>query len=82
MKALHTELKVHDKETMALKKLKADGMDMEGLREADIRKRFNGIMHSYGLAKPSLRFEDENQKDQSKQVRNLILRKKVRSTYF
>jgi len=77
LKALHTELKVHDKETMALKKLQADGMDMEGLREADIRKRFNGIMHSYGLAKPSLRFEDENQKNQPKQPDSVFKDKKL-----
>ena len=51
LKQLHTELKVHDKETMSLKKLKADGMDKEGLKEAEIRKRFNSIMFSYGLAK-------------------------------
>ena len=71
LKALHTELKVHDKEAMALKKLKAEDMDKEGLREAEVRKKFNGIMHAYGLAKPSLRFEDEKQNDQLKQVKLL-----------
>ena len=53
LKQLHTELKVHDKEAMALKKLKAENMDKEGLREAEVRKKFNGIMFAYGLAKPS-----------------------------
>ena len=38
---------------MSLKKLKADGMDKEGLKEAEIRKRFNSIMFTYGLAKLS-----------------------------
>ena len=71
LKALHTELKVHDKEAMALKKLKAEDMDKEGLREAEIRKKFNGIMHAYGLVKPSLRIEDEKQNDQLKQVKLL-----------
>ena len=46
-------LRTHDKEAMALKKLKVDDMDKEGLRESEIRKRFNGIMYSYGLANPS-----------------------------
>jgi len=53
LKHLYVELKTHDKEVMALKKLKADDMDKEGLRESEVRKRFNGIMFSYGLAKPS-----------------------------
>ena len=58
MKQLHTELKVHDKAQMALKKLKSDGMDKEGLREAEIRKQFNGIMFAYGLAQASQIKED------------------------
>ena len=66
LKALNTELKVHDKEAMALKKLLADGMDKEGLREAELRKKFNGIMNSYGLSKPSIKFEDD--KKQLKKV--------------
>merc|ERR1712062_143370 len=41
LKQLHTELKVHDKEQMALKKLKTEGSDKEGIREAEIRKQFN-----------------------------------------
>ena len=73
MKALHTELKVHDKEAMALKKLLADGMDKEGLREAELRKKFNGIMHSYGMVKPSIKFEDD--KKQLKKVNLLVLTK-------
>jgi len=68
LKALHTELKVHDKEAMALKKLKAENMDKDGLREAEIRKKFNGIMHAYGMAKPSLRFEEENKNAQIKSI--------------
>ena len=43
---------------MALKKLKSDGQDKEGLREAEIRKEFNGIMFAYGLAQPSQIKED------------------------
>lgn len=53
LKQLHTELKVHDKEQMALKKLKTEGSDKEGIREAEIRKQFNGIMYSYGLVQAS-----------------------------
>ena len=58
LKQLHTELKVHDKEQMALKKLKTEGSDKEGIREAEIRKQFNGIMYSYGLVQASQIKED------------------------
>jgi len=75
LKALHTELKVHDKEAMALKKLLADGMDKEGLREAELRKKFNGIMHSYGMVKPSIKFEDD--KKQLKKTDSLFKDKKL-----
>ena len=87
LKALHTELKVHDKEAMALKKLLADGMDKEGLREAELRKKFNGIMHSYGMVKPSIKFEDD--KKQLKKVSfkfylkvDIFFRHFKTSTYF
>ena len=49
LKLLHYELKLHDKEEVALKKLKADVGDKDGLREAEVRKRFNSILNHYGL---------------------------------
>ena len=49
LKLLHFELKVQDKEEIALKKLKADVGDREGLRETDVRRKFNGILNGYGL---------------------------------
>ena len=39
LKQLFSELKVHDKEHLALKRLKADNGDKDGLREAEIRKQ-------------------------------------------
>ena len=70
LKQLYTELKVHDKEVMSLKKLKADNMDKDGLREAEIRKSFNGIMFAYGLTKPST--FDENSKNVSR-IHSVVL---------
>merc|ERR1712156_892923 len=43
----------------------------------EIRKKFNGIMHAYGLVKPSLRFEDEKQNDQLKQAKSIFKDKKL-----
>lgn len=49
LKSLFSELKMHDKEEILFKKLKAEGQDKEGLMEADMRRRLIGIMSSYGL---------------------------------
>ncbi len=51
LKTLYSELKVQDKEELTLKRLRADPQgDKDGLREAQVRKAFNGIMNTYGLA--------------------------------
>jgi len=34
---------LHDKDEIQLKRLKADGMDKEGLKEAEVRKKLKGI---------------------------------------
>ncbi|KAL1123090.1 hypothetical protein AAG570_002178 [Ranatra chinensis] len=49
LKSLYSELKMHEKEELAFKRIKADGLDKEGLKEADIRKKLIGIMSTYGL---------------------------------
>nr|XP_045613040.1 alpha-2-macroglobulin receptor-associated protein-like [Procambarus clarkii] len=50
LKSLFSELKVQDKEEMTLKKLKADALDKEGLKEAELRKKLRGIMIRYNLS--------------------------------
>ncbi|KAG7174057.1 alpha-2-macroglobulin receptor-associated protein-like [Homarus americanus] len=47
---LQSELKMQDKEEMTLKKLKTDGGDKEGLKEAELRKKLRGIMVRYNLS--------------------------------
>lgn len=51
LKSLMAELKVQDKEEVTLKKLKHEGGDKEGLKEAELRKRLRGkhIQHIYLL---------------------------------
>ena len=46
---LYSALKVQDKNELTLKKLKSEGHDKEGLKEDEMRKKFNHIMVSYGL---------------------------------
>ena len=62
LKLLYYELKLQDKEEIALKKLKSEMGDKDGLREADVRKKFNGILNSYGLKKQDSSSETEDLK--------------------
>ena len=41
---LYADLLIHDKHEMALKKLRSDGMDEDGLKEASINMKFRGIL--------------------------------------
>lgn len=49
MKSLFGALKLYDKEELVWKKIKSDGQDKDGLREAELRKKFLEIMTMYGL---------------------------------
>jgi len=49
LKSLYSELKLHDKEELTWKKLKAEGKDKDGLIEAKLRSKLVGIMSTYDL---------------------------------
>ncbi|EEZ98539.1 alpha-2-macroglobulin receptor-associated protein [Tribolium castaneum] len=49
LKSLFGELKLHDKEEITWKHLKAEGKDKDGLKEAELRKKLLTIMGSYNL---------------------------------
>ncbi|KAI5712247.1 hypothetical protein M8J76_004069 [Diaphorina citri] len=55
LKSIYNELKIHDKEEILFKKVKADGLDPDGQREGILRIRLVGIMSTYGLLE---HFED------------------------
>lgn len=55
LKSLFGELKIHDKEEITWKKLRTDGKDKDGLKEAELRKKLIGIMSTYDLLE---HFED------------------------
>ncbi|KAL1465148.1 hypothetical protein WDU94_004738 [Cyamophila willieti] len=55
LKSIYSELKIHDKEEITFKKIKADGLDADGQMEGTLRKRLVGIMSTYGLLE---HFED------------------------
>lgn len=50
LEQLYSQLKVQDKDELTLKKLRAEGSDKEGVKEAEVRRRFAGIMEGFGLA--------------------------------
>ncbi|KAJ2947603.1 hypothetical protein O0L34_g17400 [Tuta absoluta] len=55
LKSLYSDLKIHDKEELTLKRVKSEGGDKEGLKEADLRRKLTQIMANYGLRE---HFED------------------------
>lgn len=55
LKSLYSELKIHDKEEAAWKRLRSEGKDKDGLKEAELRKKLLGIMDVYNLLE---NFED------------------------
>ncbi|XP_046436585.1 alpha-2-macroglobulin receptor-associated protein isoform X2 [Neodiprion pinetum] len=60
LQALFSDLKIHDKEEIALKHLKAESKDLEGLHEATMRKKLIGLMSTYDLLEHFTDTEDEN----------------------
>jgi len=49
LERLYSELKVQDKDELTLKKLRGEGGDKDGSKEAEVRKKFNSILLHYGL---------------------------------
>lgn len=61
---MFSDLKLHDKEEITWKRLKSEGHDKEGVKEAEMRRKLLNIMSSYGLLEY---FEETNNKEQVKQ---------------
>lgn len=49
LKSIFGELKIHDKEEITLKRIKSEGLDKEGLKEAELRKKLLDIMNRFDL---------------------------------
>ncbi|XP_071439421.1 alpha-2-macroglobulin receptor-associated protein [Hetaerina americana] len=63
LKSLFGELKIHDKEEITWKRLKAEGKDKDGMHEANLRKKLIGIMSTYGLLE---HFDDINNSEKNR----------------
>ncbi|XP_067106108.1 alpha-2-macroglobulin receptor-associated protein [Osmerus mordax] len=62
---LHSDLKIQEKDELQWKKLKAEGLDENGEREAKLRRSFNVILAKYGMdgKKDTRPLESNNLKD-------------------
>ncbi|MCI4376133.1 hypothetical protein PGIGA_G00184770 [Pangasianodon gigas] len=62
---LHSDLKIQEKDELQWKKLKADGLDEDGEREAKLRRNFNIILAKYGMdgKKDNRALDSNNLKD-------------------
>ncbi|XP_075976270.1 alpha-2-macroglobulin receptor-associated protein isoform X2 [Anticarsia gemmatalis] len=49
LKSLYSDLMIQDKEELIQKRVKGEGGDKEGLREAELRRKLTNIMSAYGL---------------------------------
>ncbi|XP_065121529.1 alpha-2-macroglobulin receptor-associated protein [Paramisgurnus dabryanus] len=58
---LHSDLKIQEKDELQWKKVKAEGLDEDGEREAKLRRNFNIILAKYGMdGKKDTRTLDSN----------------------
>ncbi|KAL1023924.1 hypothetical protein UPYG_G00049030 [Umbra pygmaea] len=62
---LHSDLKIQEKDELQWKKIKAEGLDENGEREAKLRRSFNVILAKYGMdgKKDTRILESNNLKD-------------------
>lgn len=60
LKSLFGELKLHDKEEITWKHLRAEGKDKDGMKEAELRKKLMNIMSMYNLLDQSEHVDDPN----------------------
>lgn len=49
LKSLYSDLMIQDKEELIYKRVKSEGGDKEGLKEAELRRKLTSIMSAYGL---------------------------------
>ena len=59
-----SDLKAQDKEELALKKMKADNLDKDGIKETQIRRQLSAILQKYGLVE-HYKSEDDSDNNSS-----------------
>lgn len=80
LKSLYSDLMIHDKEEITLKRVKSEGGDKEGLREAELRRKLTNIMASYNLRE---HFDDHKpMKDKEHAAHNSVLDEHINKSLF
>lgn len=69
LKSLYSELMILDKEEIIHKRMKSEGGDKDGMKEAILRKKLTSIMTNYGLRE---HFEDSPSRQKEHDVRENI----------
>ena len=73
---------MQDKEELQLKRLKADNLDKDGLKEAEIRKKFGNLIERYGLADHFDKEIESNQADSATNSHSLFKDKKLNKLWL
>lgn len=82
LKTLYSELKVQDKEELQLKRFKADNLDKDGLKEAELRKKFGSIIERYGLGEHFDKDVEGNKVDSVVNSNNVFKDKKLNKLWL
>lgn len=73
---------MQDKEELQLKRLKADNLDKDGLKEAEIRKKFGNVIERYGLADHFDKDTESNQADSTTNSHSIFKDKKLNKLWL
>lgn len=65
LKSLYSDLSIQDKEEITLKRVRGEGGDKDGLKEAELRRKLAAIMDNYGLRE---HFEDVSKRQKENPV--------------
>lgn len=79
LKLLDIELKIQDKDELTWKRLKVEGEDKDGLKEAELRKNLRGILNRYDL---NQHFEDDSHLRNAKSTYNEAYDKRDENLIF
>ncbi|KAM3959735.1 alpha-2-macroglobulin receptor-associated protein isoform 2-T2 [Aphomia sociella] len=79
LKSLYSDLMIQDKEEITYKRVKSEGGDKDGLKEADMRRKLTNIMTNYGLRE---HFEDNVGRQKEYSAYNSVLDDHINRSLF
>uniref|UniRef100_A0A1E1VXM2 Alpha-2-macroglobulin RAP C-terminal domain-containing protein n=2 Tax=Pectinophora gossypiella TaxID=13191 RepID=A0A1E1VXM2_PECGO len=79
LKSLYSDLMIQDKEELTLKRVRSEGGDKEGMKEADLRRKLTTIMSNYGLRE---HFDDNKMRQKEHPAANSALDDHINKSLF